>query len=198
MRARTATILAVILFTLASGCSDETKRPPQEPAADYDALVQQAWAAFDSGDYDSARAIFNQLIASFPDAAEGHTGFGWCEIVEQRLESALAALLEADRLGGGADAAAGLAVAASALGRDEIALEAAARVEDPSYVFSGDPQFTFRDLLYIRALAEFHLLRYEDCYSTLNILMPDLWIDFDEYDFREQLFAALESLEGRV
>lgn len=198
MRRQAAIFPALLFLALLSGCSGDTKRPPQEPAVDFDEQVQEGWAAFNAGNLPASRAIFLDLVESFPDAAEGYTGLGWCEISQGNPATGLETLLAADRLAGGADAAAGLAVAASAVGRDSIAVEAAARITDSSYVFAGDPDFTYRDVVYIRALGEFHLLRYEDCYTSLSILAPDLWIDFREYDFREQLFAALESLRGRV
>lgn len=198
MRHRASIAPAFLTLVLLAGCSNETRRPPQEPAVDFDARVQEAWREFDSGNIPSARTIFAELTDAFPDAAEGHTGLGWCSIAEDRPEEGLTPLVEANRLAGGSDAAAGLAVAASALGRDSLAVDAAAQVTDTSYVFSGDSDFTYRDVVYIRALGEFHLLRYEDCHRSLSILIPDLWIDFREYDFREQIFAALESLRERV
>ena len=91
-----------------------------------------------------------------------------------------------------------MAVAASALGRDSLAVEMASRCTDDSYIFIGNPDFTYTDIVYIRALGEFHLRRYEDCYASLMILYPELAVDMEAYDFREQLFVELQRLRGWV
>ena len=78
-------------------------------------------------------------------------------------------------------------------------MEAASRAAtDPLWVFVGGHDLGYRDLVFIKALGEFHLRRYEDCYASLLILIPDLRIDLDAFDFREELFSALESLRGQV
>ena len=84
------------------------------------------------------------------------------------------------------------------MGMDSVAVAATSWATDPSWVFVGDADFGHRDIVYIRALGEFHLRRYANCYASLLILIPNLRIDLEAFDFREDLFAALESLRGQV
>jgi tetratricopeptide (TPR) repeat protein len=173
-------------------CKDEGGVDPQPPLIDRNYEIQQGWSLFRMTDYDGAAIHFDRIIEHFPDAADGYIGLGWCEIQQDQLELALGHLETANRLAEEPDAIAGTAVAASALGRDSLAVEAASRCTDESYIFIGNPELTYFDLVYIRALGQFHLRRYEDCYASLRILNSSLDIDMEAFDFREQLFAHLQ------
>jgi tetratricopeptide (TPR) repeat protein len=187
-----------VLFLILSACSDESRVAPQEPPLDRSYENQQGWSLFRSTDIQGAAIHFNRLVEHFPDAADGYLGLGWCEIELDRLEQAIAYLETAIRLSDEPDAFAGLAVAASALGRDSVAVDAASRFNNVEYLFLGDPEFGFTDLVYIRALGQFHLLRYEDCYASIQILRPSFEIDMSAYDFRTQLFRQLQYLRRQV
>ena len=188
----------LLLLLLLPSCAGENGGTPQEPAVDFGEEIQRAWTQFRARDFDAASVSFRLLSRRFPQATEGRIGLGWCHIVADSLADAYALFEEVGGVHGGAEAAAGLAVAASAMGRDSVAVEAASQVDDPLWLFVGDPEFGYRDLVFIRALGEFHLLRYGECYATLRVLIPELLIDMEAFEFREDLFAALESLRGRV
>jgi hypothetical protein len=159
--------------------------------------LQRAWGQFRARDFPKAMVSFRLLSRRFPDAAEPRVGIGWCQIVADSLEDAYATLELAGGVQGDADTRAGIAVVASAMGQDSIAVAAASTASDPLWIFVGDPEFGYDDLLFIKALGEFHLRRYEECYASLLVLIPELRIDLEAYDFREDLFAALEALRGR-
>ena len=190
------TVICLPVFLLA--CSDDGGIVPQPPQIDRNHELQQGWSLFRQRDYDTAANHFTAVVDHFPDAADGYIGLGWCEIELDHLELGLDHLQTADRLADEPDAIAGIAVAASALGLDSLAVETALRCTDESYLFIGNPTLSYTDLVYIRALGEFHLLRYEDCYESLRLLDDDIVIDMEAYDFREQLFEELDRLWGRV
>jgi tetratricopeptide (TPR) repeat protein len=190
--------LIVICLLVFLACDDESGVVPQPPQIDRNHELQRGWSLFRMKDYDAAAVHFDAVVEHFPDAADGYIGLGWCEIERDHLELALDHLQTADRLANEPDAIAGIAVAASALGLDSLAVEAASRCTDDSYLFIGDPDVGYTDLVYIRALGEFHLLRYEDCYASLRILDRNLEIDMEAYDFREQLFRELQRMRSRV
>lgn len=186
------------LFLLIPACGEDNNVVPVEQPPDLNEEIQVGWALYHEGDYPAAATQFERVIEHFPDSADGYVGLGWCEIELDHPETALVSLETAIRLGDNSDGVAGLAVVASALGRDSIAVEAASSISDETYLFIGNPRFGYTDLVYIRALGEFHLTRYEDCHESIKILDPDFEIDFDAYDFREHLFLKLERLRGLV
>ncbi len=193
-----APLLGGLLLVLALPCCSPKGGTPQEPAIDFNEELQRAWGQFRAHDFPAASVSFRLLSRRFPEAAEGRVGLGWCQIVADSLEAAYASFGLAGGLRGDDNAVAGIAVVASAMGWDSIAVEASSKATDPTWIFGGDPQFGYPDLVFIKALGEFHLLHYEDCYATLLILIPDLRIDLGAFDFREELFSALESLRGQV
>ncbi|MBD3162530.1 MAG: hypothetical protein GF346_09220 [Candidatus Eisenbacteria bacterium] len=195
--ARGALAVAVALFLLAS-CAEDEPFVPQETPIDADQEIQEGWALFRELDPRAALIPFGRVADRFPADPRGHVGLGWCRIELDSIRTALEDLRTAALLGDEPDGHAGLAVAASALGLDSLAVAAATRIEDPGYRFTGDPDFGYPDLLYIRALGLFHLGRYEECYAALRTLDPAITIDLEAYDFRERLFRALESLRGIV
>ncbi len=193
-----APLLGGLLFVLVLPCCSPKGGTPQEPAIDFNEELQRAWSQFRAHDFPAASVSFRLLSRRFPEAPEGRIGLGWCQVVADSLGAAYTSFGLAGGLRGDADAVAGIAVVASAMGWDSIAVEASSKATDPTWLFGGDPEFGYRDLVFIKALGEFHLLRYEDCYATLLILIPNLRIDLGAFDFREELFAALESLRGQV
>lgn len=188
----------LLMALLVSSCSNDSGGTPQEPPIDFNTEIRRAWGLFRARDFPAATVSFRLLTRRVGDAPEGYVGLGWCQIVADSLSLAYGTLERAGRLGDNKEGDAGLAVAASALGLDSVAVHAASRITDPLWLFVGDPSFGYRDLVYIKALAEFHLRRYDDCYGSLQILLPNLRIELSAYDFREELFSALESLRGNV
>jgi hypothetical protein len=198
MRARRAW-LVLTAFVILCACGQDEKPNPQAPSVDPNVELQEGWAGFRHRDYSSARGHFEQVILVLPGAPEGYVGRGWCQTVMDSLEAAALSFEQADQLGGEPDGSAGAALVAFLLGNDELAADAAARVlSDRGYVFFGEPTFEYKDLVYIRAVSLFHLLRWEECYETLRLAFSWLEIDLDAYDFREQLFDAIERLGSAV
>ncbi len=191
---RWACVLA-ILSTLS--CSSKTAAPaPQEPPLDLNEQTQKGWDLFRSRNYTSSASVFRRLIVAFPDAPAPYIGLGWCDVERDSLNQALDLFEHSLRLDSQVDALSGVVVSASALGRDSLAVHAAYQVRDTGYVFDGRPTFGYAQVVYLRALGEFHLLRWEDCYASLRILDPELDVDLAAWDFREQLFAALQALRN--
>lgn len=190
--------ICILPFLAIVSCAGERTRPaPQEPPLDLNEMIQQGWDLFRAGAIPESAGIFRQLIVEFPDAPIPYTGLGWCEVDQDSLPAALDLFAHALRLNEENDALAGTAVTASALALDSLAVDAAYRIHQTDYVFQGDPRFGYTQVIYLRALGEFHLLRWADCYASLRILDPELDIDLAAWDFREQLFAALEGLRER-
>lgn len=188
---------ALLLLTIVA-CGQESAPPePQEPPLDLNEQTQKGWDLFRSGGYSASAGVFRDLITLFPDAPAPYVGLGWCDVERDSLRAAIDLFDQALRLDEESDALAGVVVAASALALDSIAVDAAYRIHRTDYIFQGNPQFGYPQVVYLRALAEFHLLRWADCYASLRILDPELGIDLTALDFREQLFAALDGLRDR-
>lgn len=192
MRASRACGICIALLLLS--CGGDDKPAPQEPAIDANLELQQGWALFRAGDFEAARLRFERVVEALPEIPDGYVGRGWCQLELDSLEAAALTLDFADRIAEDPDIDAGIALLASLRGDDSLAVEASARVDDPSYVFFGDPTFRYRDLVYIRAVALFHLLRWSECYEALRILDAGLVIDLEAYDFRQRLFDAIEEI----
>ncbi len=190
--------LCLLVLLALPACSDDGRIVAQEPTVDENEEIQRGWALFRARDFTSAADRFRLVIETSPDAAPGYVGLGWCEIETDSLPNAYKTLDRAVTLSDDPDGFAGLAAAASALGRDSTAVEASLQITDENYLFTGDPSFSYTDLVFIRALGLFHLLRYEDCLEALQILNPFLEIDLGAFDFREQLFKELQELRGDV
>ena len=191
--------LAWIFLLLAIvSCGKENAPPaPQEPPLDLNEQTQKGWDFFRSGGYSSSAAVFRQLIDLFPDAPAPYVGLGWCDVERDSLQAALELFDHALRLDEEDDALAGTVVTASALALDSLAVDAAYRIHETNYIFHGNPRFGYLQIVYLRALGEFHLLRWTGCYASLRILDPELDIDLAAWDFREQLFAAFEGQRDR-
>jgi len=198
MRPQRFSLVFTALLLVLPACDDGGGIVPPPPTIDRNQEILLGWNLFRATDYSGAAIHFARLVEHFPDATEGYVGLGWCEIELEDLPLAIVYFEKATRLADDPDGFAGLAVAASALGRDSLAVEAAAWFTDEQYLFIGDPTLGFTDLVYIRALGQFHLRRYEDCYASLRILRSWLEIDMDAYDFREQLFSQLRLLREEV
>ena len=190
--------LCLIVLLALPACSDEGRIAPQDPTVDPNEEIQRGWELFRARDFHSAADLFRRVIENRPNAAAGYIGLGWCEIEVDSIANACETLERAVALSNDVDGFAGLAAAASALGRDSTAVEASLHVSEESYIFIGDPSFSYTDVVFIRALGLFHLLRYEECLEALQILDPYLEIDLGALDFRELLFNKLQSLRGDV
>jgi hypothetical protein len=195
---RSIRVAWILLFLAIASCGKEAAPPaPEEPPLDLNAQTQKGWDFFRNGAYSSSATVFRQLIDLFPDAPAPYVGLGWCDVERDSLQAALELFEHALRLDEEVDALAGTVVTASALALDSLAVEASYRIRGTDYIFQGNPQFGYPQVVYLRALGEFHLLRWTDCYASLRILDPELDIDLTAWDFREQLFAALEGLRDR-
>jgi hypothetical protein len=187
----------VLIALLLIACGEEKAPPaPQEPPPDLNEQTQKGWDLFRSHDYPASASTFRGLIEAFPSAPDPYVGLGWCQVEMDSLPQALVLFSQALRFEEQPDAVAGLAVVASALGRDSLAVDAASRLSDSGYIFVGNPAFGYRQVIYLLALGQYHLLRYQECYASLRILDPNLDVDLDAWDFREQILAALEALRN--
>ncbi|MBM3287094.1 MAG: hypothetical protein FJY88_07050 [Candidatus Eisenbacteria bacterium] len=189
-------LFPVALLFLLAACQKDPTPPAQQPPLDFNAEIQRGWSLYRNHQYAEAEATFRGLVEGFPHESEPLVGRGWCEVETDSLDLAIRLFQTAIEMEALPDAFAGIAVTASALGRDSLAVAAAHEITDPSYLFIGDPYLGYQRIVYLRALGEFHLRRWQDCYDSLLILRSWLEIDLDDYDFREQLMAALESLRG--
>lgn len=187
----------LVCAVLALSCGGDAGITPQEPVPDYNQGLQDAWNLFRSGHRQEAENLFTRLSAAYPGRGEPRTGLGWCLLRRPDLPAAIDVFNESLAIQRDPDAYAGIAVAASALGLDSLAVAAVVAVEEPAYLFVGDPTLSYIDLTLIRAVAEFHLMRWEDCRRSLLALEPSLDIDLGAWDFREQLLAAIEQVSGR-
>lgn len=78
--------LAVLLF--AWGCKKGSVIPPEESEYTLEELIRQGWAAFEQGQYRTARDKFEQAWEKNPLEVEVYNGLGWSYFKLDSLEQA--------------------------------------------------------------------------------------------------------------
>lgn len=182
-------------FGCGGGGGDGNGPTDEELAAEYTAA---GWTAFEAGDFEEAEGHFSDALEKVETYAPAHLGFGWCRALGGDYAGASTSFDAAIANGlSGADPYAGKAAAlrdivpadhAGAIEAATLALGAA-----PTYQFSHDASFDWRDLMLILAQASFAL----GDYATANDHLPPLGaaaLNESSDTFVEDLLAELEDL----
>lgn len=153
------------------GCGDDG----QSPGGDAPVLVNEGWALFVAGDYQSAVGKFNQAKSVDRDYRDAYDGLGWAYARLGQLDNAkssflyvLEILVKPSR-----ETYTGAAVVALALKdyfrAEENARRAIERYEE-EYEFQYDHDVTHITLRLMRAIANFNLKEYESAYADVVVL----------------------------
>jgi len=192
-------------LALSAGCGgggggdDGTGPTDGELAAEYTA---NGWEAFEAGNISTAQGHFEDALEKVGTYGQAHLGLGWCQASTGDYTDAKASFDAAIANGiSGADPFAGKAAAlrditppdySGAVSAASSALSAA-----PSYQFSHDSSFDWRDLRLIMAQCYFALGDYESANDQLGLLGGDEQDEGSE-TFVEDLLAELEELGSTI
>jgi tetratricopeptide (TPR) repeat protein len=190
----------LLLTVVATGCGDDG----QSPGGDAEALVNEGWALFVAGDYQSAVGKFNQAKSVDSDYRDAYDGLGWAYARLGRLEDAEAAFLFVFEIlvDPSRETYTGAAVVALALKdyfrAEEYARRAIERYED-EYEFQYDHAVTHITLRLMRATARFHLGDYMSAYADVVVLddllelgLPNL--NVTSPDFVAKLLSQIQTI----
>lgn len=73
--------LSVVVLVLACGNPND--------AGQVDRLIEQAWAAFESGDYQQAEVTFTEALNRDAGRMEAHSGLGWTRAFQRDYQQAI-------------------------------------------------------------------------------------------------------------
>ncbi|MFN8548818.1 MAG: hypothetical protein U0527_12840 [Candidatus Eisenbacteria bacterium] len=181
---------------LIAGCGGGADKPtPPQPPPSLEARLIRGWTFYRDRDLEEARAEFARTAAEFDSSGEPRLGLAW---TAAQSDSPWVAVAESDSAlarGSGEDAWVARAFALGAAGEDSLALASLDRGYRAPYLFRWDPRVDDRAIAVLRAIALYDLGRYAECYAALLELEPELTIDLEAIDVREQLAAALDRLE---
>jgi len=129
-----ALAIIITLSTTFCGCSSNKV---SSPTYDVNAKLNEAWASFETGNYDAALTTFSDVLSHSTNNAEARTGMGWCFAFEKEYPSAISEFNLSIEQSSSIDAKMGLA----AVYRDLPDLQAA--IANASAVIAADSQYVF-------------------------------------------------------
>ncbi|MBM3319482.1 MAG: tetratricopeptide repeat protein [Candidatus Eisenbacteria bacterium] len=198
-----ATTVLGVLLTLGcgggGGGGGGTGPTNEDLAAEYTA---DGWDAFEQGNYAAARGHFEDALEKVGTYGQAYLGLGWCQAAAGEYLSAKTSFDQAISNGvTGADPYAGKAAALRDANPPDysgtISAASAALSAAPTYQFSHDTSFDWRDLRLIMAQCYFALGEYESANEQVGLLGGD---EQDEQSptFVENLLAELENLGSAI
>lgn len=200
--------VALALLLLAAGCSKggAGSRAPEE--------TELGWAAWEAGEYSTARGHFLTALSEDDGYADAHHGLGWAQAFLGSLAEAVTAYTDAKTEGlSTPDPDAGLAVVLRDLPDLDGAIASAldALGASPAWSFSHRPSIDWRDLRLILAQCYFRKGpgTYDEAQAQVDILdpgnglapgSPASWtVGETTYDtYAEALLMAIEALEAAI
>jgi len=202
-------ILTLLAIALSVGCSSsggDSGGTTQPPPYDADENIAAGWSLFQSGDFDSASALFADVIDHEDDNAEAYLGSGWSDAFRGEYSASIASFLDAINNNlQTVDAHMGLAAVYRDLPNFDASINYASAVlsNDANYVFSKRTSVNYKDAHLIIAQAHFRLggSHYDDAHERINMLLdmegldtiPDYGSMADE-DYEQLLATKLEEL----
>ncbi|MDM7917146.1 MAG: hypothetical protein ACE15D_18305 [Candidatus Eisenbacteria bacterium] len=160
---RAARLLALLLLAGGLSCGGGDGGSNIVEPGTPEELTSEGWTEFEQGDFGAAMESFDAAIKADATYGPAYVGKGWTHLSRAsgstELATAIAAFENASQHGEtGADLRAGRAAAALALGSDLYLSSAitdaqAARLANPSFIFSHRPSFNVEDLVLVEAFA---------------------------------------------
>jgi tetratricopeptide (TPR) repeat protein len=187
-------VLGLALLAAALGCS-ETEESPTDPIL---SSLEQAWSAFESGDFAEAESKFNDALAENATDTDAHNGLGWAH---SNLGQLGAALSDFDAAISGGHTGAAPHVGRAIVLRDlepvdydaAITSAEAALSIDAAFQFSHDASVDWRDLRLVIAQSHFALGNYAGANEQVGLL-GGVQPDPSSGTFVEDLLAEIERL----
>lgn len=192
--------LAVLFF--AWGCKKGSVIPPEEPDYTLEELIRQGWAAFEQGQYLTARDKFDRAWHQDPLEVEVYNGLGWSYFKMDSLEQAVRqfhicyCLFDTT-----ADIAAGWAFVLNAqkLYAESNEKAAEALVLNPAWAFTHALPLDVKDLRLLKAENYYLLGNFTQSLAEVKILNPAFPLTTVVSDLdRAALAEEIERLKGIV
>jgi len=192
--------LAVLLF--AWGCKKGSVIPPEETEYTLEELIQQGWAAFEQGQYLTARDRFDRAWEKNPLEVEVYNGLGWSYFKLDSLEQATRqfhicyCLFDTT-----ADIAAGWAFVLNAQKHYEESNEKAvqALALNAAWAFTHALPLDVKDLRLLKAENYYLLGNFTQSLAEVKILNPAFPLTTVASDLdRAALAAEIERLKGII
>jgi tetratricopeptide (TPR) repeat protein len=182
-------IVTCAVLAMVSSCGDDNE--PAGPEVDESLvkeLVEQGWSHFESAFYDSAKAAFEEAIATDSTYADAHNGLGWSVLFlglppsNEPLDEAIAAFeLAIGYELYAADPQVGLAVLYQAEGEYQSAVQYAEEALDlePTYSFRHKQSVNYFDIHLVLAQSYFGLGEdyFPQAQAEVDILDPENGLD---------------------
>jgi len=181
-----------------AGCGSDSPSPPPPPPPSEEERLSDAWERYRDGQFDAARERFAALAADFPESEAPWLGIGWSLARRDSFPTAEAACDSALARRETEDALVARAIIQLARGRDAAALASLDAGYRFPYQFRWDLTIDDRTVAVTRGLALFNLGRYEESLAALQVTWPDVTLDLEAIDVREQLARLLAALEAEL
>lgn len=156
--------------------------------------AEYGWMAFRDHDWNGAHTIFLSACNAFPEDA--YTGLGWVSI---KLDSLDRSYYYFDIVADDSilDAYSGWALSSWAAGNYSLCIDASNFVlsKDPTYLFFHSLSYNYRDVLWLKASAHYHLGDLASCILAIKQIDPH-WLEpiLSDPNIEVILLAKLELL----
>jgi tetratricopeptide (TPR) repeat protein len=195
-------LLFAIALIAMTGCDQEGENIPTS-APTIENFNSEAWALFQSGEFESAIADFRNAISRDVSKPEAYLGLGYCysqlgDFAQAQSNFDFVLTLAEEKSEAAVDAMAGKAAAYIASGDDSLAIMFGDKVIDEkgeSYAFRYDPTFTSTDIHLILAQAYFRTGKFTETTEQLDILEPGFLNNMSSVMLLEDDEATVESVD---
>ena len=169
-------IFPFLLFLLACPAEDD---PPEPTPPGPEVYIQEGWADLSAGSHDDALDNFDEALVVDPDNIEAAMGKAWSllfidngstlDLMRYLFEKGVSDSTWS------ADAYCGLSIVTFAQGNYTTAINYADILlsADPNYVFEYFSEINFRDILLVKAQAQYLTQNYIDAYTTISQISDD-------------------------
>lgn len=181
-----------------AACGSDTATPPPPPPPSEEERLSEAWERYRGRRYEEARNLFTAMSADFPGSDAPWLGIGWSLARLDSFPAAEAACDSALDRRQTEDIMVARAIIQLARGRDDAAIASLDAGYRFPYQLRWDPTIDDRTVAVTRGLALFNLGRYQESLAALQVTWPDVTVDLEAVDLREQLARLLAALEAEL
>ncbi|MCB0278962.1 MAG: hypothetical protein KDD94_05645 [Calditrichaeota bacterium] len=190
-------LYSALISLLLISCSDDPVAPPAKTAAQFTA---DGWKKFEAGEYQDAISDFNDAVNLDVNANEARSGQGWCYMMLDNFNTAIASLnlipINAERT----DSEAALAFMHNANADYQLSLDATDFIltEDPDWQFAHNNAIDIDDIYLLRAHNFISLGEFANALTAFENLDAEFSADVTTENGRNQLLAAIEALNPGI